>query len=84
MEKLEREGFDSKSRKMVKSYCARPTTIKGGKGSIKRQAFELQKDPEALTFHHKKHRPRNHSHESGGWPSENFLKRYAKIYFSAK
>lgn len=75
----ERVGFvDSKSKKLTRLRCKEYRTIKGGKGCIKRQAQELQKDPETTTNHHKKNRPRCHSTEVRCWPIRNFEKKFAK------
>jgi len=68
-------GFnDNKSHKLTQKCCSKPRIIRGEKGSPKRQAIELQKDPEAITSH-RKHRPRCHSQES-----YQFIHNIDKIY----
>lgn len=75
----DRVGFvESKDRKVTAKRCRKQPQI-NGKGSAKRQAQELQKDPEATTSHHKRHRSRCFSFESKGWENHQFGKKFAKF-----
>jgi len=76
----ERIGFNnSKNRKLTKRYCKKPVTVRGAKGSPKRQAYELNQDPEVITSHFGKYRPHSFDQEMSPWSVDHLNRKYKRF-----